>query len=63
MWVLVLAEYLPSPPGGPSLYMNVEALGFFGDLWFLGVGLALFLCQALAQFLVLCQDTCSGTPI
>lgn len=40
MWVLVLAEYLPSPPGGPSLYMNVEAPGFFGDLWFLGVGLA-----------------------
>lgn len=25
MWVLVLAEYLPSPPRGPSLYMNVEA--------------------------------------
>lgn len=40
MWFLVLAEYLPSPPGGPSLYMNVEVLGFFGDLWFPGLGLA-----------------------
>lgn len=39
MRVLVLAEYLPSPPEGPSPYMNVEALGFFGNLWFLGVGL------------------------
>lgn len=25
MWFLVVAEYLPSPPRGPGLYMNVEA--------------------------------------
>lgn len=64
MRVLVLAEYLPSPPGGPTLYINVEALQFFGDLWFLGLDLIPYeLCllqQALAQFLVVLGSLMSG---
>lgn len=36
--VLLLAEYLLSPPGGLSLYMNVKGSGFSGNLWFLGLG-------------------------